>query len=114
MNRQAGAKRGSNLVGVREYNERLILQTVRMQGAIPKAQIARLTGLTAQTVSTIVSEFEAEGLLRRLKPQKGKVGQPSTGSTGNGRFTCRSFACANFDCELLTSVACDIARFSIA
>ena len=77
MNRQAGAKRGSNLVGVREYNERLILQTVRMQGAIPKAQIARLTGLTAQTVSTIVSEFEAEGLLRRLKPQKGKVGQPS-------------------------------------
>lgn len=77
MNRKVGAKRGSNLVGVRDYNERLILQTVRMQGAIPKAQIARLTGLTPQTVSTIVSEFENEGLLRRLEPKKGKVGQPS-------------------------------------
>lgn len=77
MNHKAGAKRGSNLTGVRDYNERLILQTVRMQGAIPKAHIARLTGLTAQTVSTIVSEFEDDGLLRRLDPQKGKVGQPS-------------------------------------
>lgn len=38
--------------------------------------MARLTGLSAQTVSVIVRQLEAEGLLKRQSPQRGKVGQP--------------------------------------
>lgn len=74
---RGGDKRGSNQVAVRQYNERLVLQTVRIKGPSSKAQIARYTGLTAQTVAGIISEFETEGLLRRGQALKGKVGQPS-------------------------------------
>lgn len=70
-------KRGSNQIAVRDYNERLVIQTIRMRGALPKAQIARATGLTAQTISTIVSQLEDDGLLVRGEAQRGRVGQPS-------------------------------------
>jgi predicted NBD/HSP70 family sugar kinase len=39
-------------------------------------EIAKLTGLSAQTVSVIVRQLEADGLLIRHTPQRGKVGQP--------------------------------------
>jgi predicted NBD/HSP70 family sugar kinase len=68
--------RGTSQSGVRLYNERLALSLIRRHGALPKAEIARLTGLSAQTVSVIVRQLEADGLLRKLKPQRGKVGQP--------------------------------------
>jgi hypothetical protein len=68
--------RGTSQSGVRLYNERLILSLVRLHGQLPKAEMARLTGLSAQTVSVIVRQLEADGLLRRRTPQRGKVGQP--------------------------------------
>ncbi|MBI2717853.1 MAG: ROK family transcriptional regulator [Rhizobiales bacterium] len=68
--------RGTTQTGVRLYNERLALSLIRQHGSLPKAEIARLTGLSAQTVSVIVRQLEADGLLVRLKPQRGKVGQP--------------------------------------
>lgn len=69
--------RGSNQGGVRQYNERVLLQAIRQRGAMPAADLARLTHLTAQTVSQITKKLEAEGLLARGAPQRGKVGQPS-------------------------------------
>lgn len=69
--------RGSNLAGVRAYNERLILSVVRRNPGVAKAEIARGTGLSAQTVSVIVRELESEGLLERLARVRGRVGQPS-------------------------------------
>jgi hypothetical protein len=71
------AFRGTNAVGVRDHNERLVLTLVRRHGPLPKAQIARLSGLSAQTVSVIVRALEADGLLARGDPIRGKVGQPS-------------------------------------
>lgn len=68
--------RGTTQSGVRLYNERLILSLVRLHGQLPKAEMARLTGLSAQTVSVIVRQLEADGLLRRRTPRRGKVGQP--------------------------------------
>jgi len=68
--------RGTTQSGVRLYNERLILSLVRLHGQLPKAEMARLTGLSAQTVSVIVRQLEADGLLKRRTPQRGKVGQP--------------------------------------
>lgn len=69
--------RGSNQVAVRQYNERLVLQTIRLNGPTPKAELARLIGLTPQTVTHIVRELEADGLLVRGEPERGRVGQPS-------------------------------------
>ena len=42
-----------------------------------KAEIARATGLSAQTISVIMRGLEEDGLLRRGEPIRGKVGQPS-------------------------------------
>jgi predicted NBD/HSP70 family sugar kinase len=69
--------RGSSQGGLRQYNERVVLQAVRLQGTLPAADIARATGLTAQTVSMITKRLLDEGLLLRGEPQRGKVGQPS-------------------------------------
>lgn len=68
---------GSNQSGMRERNERLVLTILRRQGALPKAEIARRTGLSAQTVSVIMRALEKDGLLEKGNKLRGKVGQPS-------------------------------------
>ena len=69
--------RGSSQGGLRQYNERVVLQAIRLHGALPGAEIARVTHLTAQTVSLITKRLLDEGLLLKCKPVRGKVGQPS-------------------------------------
>lgn len=68
--------RGGRQSGVRLYNERLVLSLIRRYGSLPKAEIARVTGLSAQTASVIVKQLEADGLLLRQRPQRGRIGQP--------------------------------------
>src|SRR5919108_1685310 len=68
--------RGGSQSGVRLYNERLVLSLIRRYGSLPKAEIARVTGLSAQTASVIVKQLEADGLLLRQRPQRGRIGQP--------------------------------------
>ena len=69
--------RGTNQSGVRAHNERLVLSLVRRHEGLAKADIARNTGLSAQTVSVIMRALERDGLLVRGMPIKGRVGQPS-------------------------------------
>jgi predicted NBD/HSP70 family sugar kinase len=69
--------RGSNHVGMRQFNERVVLQAIRLNGSCPKAELARLTGLTAQTIGLITSRLEEDGLLIRHEPVRGRIGQPS-------------------------------------
>jgi predicted NBD/HSP70 family sugar kinase len=69
--------RGTRQIGLRLYNERLALTLIRKHGSLPKAEIARLTGLSAQTLSVIVRQLEADELLVREIPTRGRVGQPS-------------------------------------
>lgn len=73
----APAHPGTNQSGMRAQNERLVLTLLRRQGAMAKADIARATGLSAQTVSVIMRALEADGLLLKGARQKGRVGQPS-------------------------------------
>jgi len=35
--------RGSNQIGMRQYNERIVLRAIRLHGALPQAGLARLT-----------------------------------------------------------------------
>jgi predicted NBD/HSP70 family sugar kinase len=69
--------RGTNQSGMRDYNERLVLTLVRQHGSLAKTEIARVTGLSAQTISVIMRGLEEDGLLVRGAPMRGKVGQPS-------------------------------------
>lgn len=68
---------GTNQSGMRDQNERLVLSLVRQNGSLAKTDIARMTRLSAQTISVIMRELEEEGLLLRQEPMRGKVGQPS-------------------------------------
>lgn len=68
---------GVNQAGGRAYNERLTLSLIRLNGPLPKAELARLTRLSAQTLTTIVRHLEADGLLVAQEPLRGRVGQPS-------------------------------------
>ena len=70
-------RRGSNQAGMRAHNERLVLSLVRQHGALAKSDIARITGLSAQTVSVIMRALESDGLLGRGDPIRGRIGQPS-------------------------------------
>jgi predicted NBD/HSP70 family sugar kinase len=72
----ADLARGGSQSGLRLYNERLVLSLIRRYGSLPKAEIARVTGLSAQTASVIVKQLEADGLLLRQRPRRGRIGQP--------------------------------------
>lgn len=75
--------------GVRNHNERLVLSTIRVHGPLASSEVARRTGLSAQTASVITRALETEGLLRRGEPVRGKVGKPSRplGLNPDGAFS---------------------------
>lgn len=70
---------GSNLSGIAQYNERLILQLIRRAGSLTKAEISRLTQLSAQTASVIINRLLDDELLCKQdrRYETGKVGQPA-------------------------------------
>ena len=72
----AAPGRGTNHVALRALNERLVLSLIRTHGQLSKAQIAELTGLTAQTASVICRSLVEAGLLSAGARIRGKVGQP--------------------------------------
>ena len=69
--------RGSNHVGMRQFNERVVLQAIRLNGSLPKADLARLTGLTAQTIGLITTRLDEDGLMLKQDRVRGRIGQPS-------------------------------------
>jgi len=68
---------GADQSGVRVYNERLTLSLVRRYGQLSKIEVARMTGLSVQSASTIMNRLSGEGLLKREAPLRGRVGQPT-------------------------------------
>lgn len=78
-NAQAPPSRERERTGARGRSsaERLILSTIRRRAAIPSVEIAQELGISAQTVSTAVRTLEADGLILRGEPVRGRIGQPS-------------------------------------
>ncbi|MXQ06586.1 ROK family protein [Alphaproteobacteria bacterium GH1-50] len=70
---------GANQSGLRDQNARLVLSYLRRHGQMAGAEIARRSGLSAQTVSNILRALEGQELLRRGEAVRGrgKVGKPS-------------------------------------
>ena len=68
---------GLSQKGVRDHNERLLLSLIQRHGALPGSDLSRIAGLSPPTVSAIFRRLEAEGLIERGEPVRGKVGKPS-------------------------------------
>lgn len=68
--------RGSNIVAVGAYNERLVLSILRAKGALSKVELTQQTGLSKQTLTDVMGRLEGYGLLLRGEPIRGRIGQP--------------------------------------
>ena len=77
--------RGGDSIGLRAYNERLMIAAIRQEGALSKAEIARTTGLSGQAATVIVNALIDEGLLVELERVRGQVGKPYTPITLNSQ-----------------------------
>lgn len=72
-----GSTGGTTQAETRIYNERLVLSLIRRHGQLSKVDLTRLTGLAAQTMTTIVNRATDNQLLLRREPLRGRLGQPS-------------------------------------
>lgn len=70
--------KGTNLEHARVHNLRTVLEMVRLNGPISRADTARRTGLTAQTVSNLVTVLLDQGLLLESGHHQGPRGRSST------------------------------------
>ena len=76
--RQIQGRAGTNLGGASAHNRRVVFEALRVNGTLTRAELARATQLTAQTVSNIIEEFERDGLAGPEDPIRGARGQPAT------------------------------------
>ncbi|VTN09840.1 Making large colonies protein [Raoultella terrigena] len=69
---------GTNLEHARVHNRRVVIEAVRLHGKLTRAELARLTALTPQTVSNIVAELQQMEILTSHAPRRAAGrGQPA-------------------------------------
>lgn len=69
---------GGSLTGLRRNNRRQVLEVLRYRGTTSRAEIAKQTGLSTTTVSTLVSDLLEQGVIVELADRRGPA-------TGGGR-----------------------------
>lgn len=63
----------------RQHNRALVLQRLFHDGQMSRADLSRASGLTRVSISDLVGELQAEGLLRDIGPRTdARVGKPAT------------------------------------
>lgn len=67
---------GTNLEHGQRFNRRLVLDSIRRHGPLSRADIARRTGLSAQTISNIMEQLRREDLVLEQARRSGGRGQP--------------------------------------
>jgi predicted NBD/HSP70 family sugar kinase len=72
------AKSGTNQEGTSAHNRRVMIEALRLNGALSRADLARATQLTKQAVSNIVEDLERDGLVMALDAVRKGRGQPFT------------------------------------
>jgi predicted NBD/HSP70 family sugar kinase len=69
---------------LRAHNLALVLQQIATGGALSRARIAALSGLTKATVSSLVDDLVQAGLVTELGPEaRGAIGRPGSALTLN-------------------------------
>lgn len=71
------AKSGTNHEGTSAHNRRVMIDALRVNGALSRADLARATRLTKQAVSNIIDELESNGLVTAQDVVRKGRGQPS-------------------------------------
>ena len=71
------ARAGTNLGGASAHNRRVVIDALRLNGALSRAEIARSTHLTPQAVSNIVQELQKAGLVAAGDAVRLARGQPA-------------------------------------
>jgi predicted NBD/HSP70 family sugar kinase len=71
------ARAGTNLGGASAHNRRVVIDALRVNGALSRADLARSTHLTPQAVSNITHELQSAGLVVAGDAVKLKRGQPA-------------------------------------
>lgn len=71
-------KSGTNQEGTSAHNRRVMIDALRLNGKLSRADLARASGLTKQAVSNIVDDLERDGLVVSLAAVRNGRGQPST------------------------------------
>lgn len=69
---------GTNLEYTRAFNVRIVLETIRRLGPLSRADVARRTGLTAQTVSNITRRLLDAKLIHEVERKRVGRGAPAT------------------------------------
>lgn len=63
---------------MRRHNERVVLSALDRHPGLFNAELARRTGLAAQTISVILRALDEQGLIARGEVLRGRRGQPAT------------------------------------
>src|SRR6185437_6618551 len=71
------AKSGSNQEGTSAHNRRVMIDALRFNGALSRADLARATQLTKQAVSNIIEELKRDCFVLSLEAVRNGRGQPS-------------------------------------
>jgi predicted NBD/HSP70 family sugar kinase len=69
---------GTNLERAGDYNQRVVLQAIRIHGPVTRAELSRTTGLTAPAVANITRRLVELGLVADAGKRHGGRGQPAT------------------------------------
>ena len=98
---------GTNLTYTKQYNLRIVHEVIRLFGPVSRAEIARRTELTVQTVSNLVKELIAFGLIYEAERRTEGRGAPSTALAlnPNGAYAIG----LDLDRDHLTGVLVDLA-----
>ncbi|MCJ2184750.1 ROK family protein [Novosphingobium sp. 1949] len=68
---------GTNLARAGDYNQRIVLQAIRLAGETTRQLLVRQTGLTAPTIANIAARLEEMGLVTHAGRRHGSRGQPA-------------------------------------
>ena len=98
---------GTNLERAGDYNQRTVLQAIRVRGEASRTDLAAITGLTAPTIANITRRLLDAGLISDAGRRQGARGQPAAQLVINpaGGFSIG----INIDRDHMTIVAIDLA-----
>ncbi|MFM2481869.1 ROK family protein [Celerinatantimonas sp. YJH-8] len=102
---------GTNLEHAKLHNRRVVIEIIRLHGQLTRAEIARLTNLTPQTVSNITRELETTGWLQSHQPNRLGRGQPAIPLSINPDGACSIGI--HLDQKQLTIMVVDLAGHEI-
>ena len=97
---------GTNLKHAGDHNLRVTLQAIRLNGPVSRAELAKITGLTPQTIAYISKKLIARGLAIETGRRRGYRGQPATEIVINPNGGCSIGV--NIDRDHLTVILIDL------